>query len=805
MKPLKRTYMGAGLLVFLGLALVMACSEGEDRTAKAEEYYQTGLQALEQDKPKEALIHFKNAVQQDPFHAEAHLELALLYLKDNQPRMALQELRTAVEIDRQFVKAKRILATLYYAGGAFSDAVPLCEGLIEQGEGTPDVFLILGNSLVRLDRITDAIDILTTAEELFPDNPDIKVSLAGAFFRAERIHKAREYMEAAAAASPENLSLQLLLAGFYQRIRMDEQVEQVLNRLMKEFPDQIAVHLASARFLFQRGRFQEAEDTLTNVKEQGLTHPDLFQLQGLLAHRRGETQEALSRFQEAVDQYPEDQRSLMLLADYHVFLKDFEKARETYEKIAAQWPGLSPVKAKIGELLLAERRLGEAEKHVEELLQEDPEYARGYVLKGLLDMEKGFARKAREEFSRAIDLDPRSMEGQFYYGLTFLEEQDYKVSLSVMLKALEENPDSVRVRFTMAYIYYKTGELSSALEELNRILAAVPNDVKARELRATVFVDKKDWGRAAKDFEAVLVQKPDAWPIRFQLARVYLAAGDLDQALKGFEQTLDSHTDPFLPIEGMVQVHLRKKNFDQALALCDGQLERQPGDLRLSLLKAGVLAAKGDEEAAKGLLTKVRAEHPASDRPLLLLARMALDQNDTADAKELYREAIDLNLEGVEAYMGLARIYIAAQEFDEAVDTYERMLEETGGHGPAENDLAYLYATLNRNLDRALELARGAREKLPGHPEVSDTLGWVHLQRGSLPLAEQHLSEAIAADPENPLYHFHLGVALARQERRDEAMEALNRAMSLNLQEPERTRASELKEQIREKQRLFAQ
>lgn len=804
MKPFHRVSRRC-LLLLLAVLLFLGCSGDEDRIAEAEEHYRQGMAALEQDKAGEARIHFKNAVQQNPSHARAHYELGLLYLKDQQARSAVQELRAAVDADPAFVRAKRTLATLYYAAGVFSDAASLSQQLIEQGEATPDAYMILGNSLVRLERTAEAVEALTAAEERFPDNAHLKVSLAGALLQAEEMDRARERMEAAAAAMARDLPMQLLLARFYERIHLDGQAEAVLDRLRRDFPDEIAVHLASARFLYQEGRFREAEQLLTRVKDQGMVHPDLFQLLGLLAHRRRAPQEALAFFQEAAERFPKDQRSLMLLADYHVFLKDFEQARKTYEQIAAQWPGLSPVKAKIGELLLAERRFGEAESHVQELLQQDPEYARGYVLKGLLDMEQGRAGQAREEFSRALDLDPKSSEGHFYYGLTFLEEQDYKVSLSEMLKALEENPDSARVRFTLAYIYFKTGQLSSALEELNRILTARPADLKARELRATILVQQRDWDRAAGDFQAILEQRPDAWPIRFQLARVHLAAGRLDSAMEAFRETLDAHDDPILPIEGMVQVLLRKKAYGEALALCDEHLTRRPDSLRLALLKAGVLGARGDEAETAAVLRQAAADHPESDRPVVLLARIAQRRGDTAEAEALYRKAVAINPKGVEAQMGLARLQIAAGRQNEAVATYERMLEQTGGYAPAENDLAYLYASLNRNLDRAMELARSARQKLPGNPDVSDTLGWIHIQRGSNALAQQHLREALDARPDHPLYHYHLGVALSRDERWTEALESLDRALSLGLSGPERAQAVELQQGIREKQRLFGE
>jgi tetratricopeptide (TPR) repeat protein len=107
---------------------------------------------------------------------------------------------------------------------------------------------------------------------------------------------------------------------------------------------------------------------------------------------------------------------------------------------------------------------------VQEILAEDPDYARGYVLKGLLWLKKGETDKARDEFLKARDLDPSSGEGDYFYGLTFLNDQDYRMSLSEILKALEKDPNSPKIRLALAYIYFRTRKLSLALTELNQVL-----------------------------------------------------------------------------------------------------------------------------------------------------------------------------------------------------------------------------------------------------------------------------------------------------------------------------------------------
>ena len=73
----------------------------------------------------------------------------------------------------------------------------------------------------------------------------------------------------------------------------------------------------------------------------------------------------------------------------------------------------------------------------------------------------------------------------------------------------------------------------------------------------------------------------------------------------------------------------------------------------------------------------------------------------------------------------------AQQEGDDAaaVRSYEFAVRHGELTGVAANNLAWLYARTGQQLDRALALARSARDLAPQSAAVLDTLGMVHLAR----------------------------------------------------------------------------
>jgi tetratricopeptide (TPR) repeat protein len=85
----------------------------------------------------------------------------------------------------------------------------------------------------------------------------------------------------------------------------------------------------------------------------------------------------------------------------------------------------------------------------------------------------------------------------------------------------------------------------------------------------------------------------------------------------------------------------------------------------------------------------------------------------------------------------------------------------------------------DKRLDEALQLATIARDAMRQRPEPEDTLGWVyHLKQ--LPVhAVSAFERAIARSPDNPVYHYHLGLAQSMAGNPDRARKALSRALEL--------------------------
>ena len=158
---------------------------------------------------------------------------------------------------------------------------------------------------------------------------------------------------------------------------------------------------------------------------------------------------------------------------------------------------------------------------------------------------------------------------------------------------------------------------------------------------------------------------------------------------------------------------------------------------------------------------------------------MYIAQGKLDQAREEFATLANRDPASVSAPTMVATILHQHNRLSDAVIWYERALKVDSRAAVAANNLAWLYAEGQGNSSKALQLAQVAAEELPDNADVNDTLGWIYYKQGLPALAIAPLSRSIQLAPQNPIYHFHLGLAYAKDGRKDDARIALQRALKL--------------------------
>jgi tetratricopeptide (TPR) repeat protein len=120
---------------------------------------------------------------------------------------------------------------------------------------------------------------------------------------------------------------------------------------------------------------------------------------------------------------------------------------------------------------------------------------------------------------------------------------------------------------------------------------------------------------------------------------------------------------------------------------------------------------------------------------------------------------------------------------DRAEGLYRQLMDSFPDRTVVQNNLAMVLAKRGTKLDEAEKLASGALKNHPEIPTLYDTLAFVQSTAKNYPAAEKNLQTAIRMEPTNANYRIRLVQVLASSGQADKAREALD---ALDRQKPDR-------------------
>ena len=133
------------------------------------------------------------------------------------------------------------------------------------------------------------------------------------------------------------------------------------------------------------------------------------------------------------------------------------------------------------------------------------------------------------------------------------------------------------------------------------------------------------------------------------------------------------------------------------------------------------------------------------------------EQNYTEAITDLIR-AVKLRPDIAEAFHNLGFAYERTGDLRNAARAYERALQIKPNYPSALNNLGYLLATSDTELEKAVALCQRAVELQPNSASYQDSLGWALYKAGRQPEAARHFSAAVKIDPTFFKSHFNLGL-----------------------------------------------
>ncbi|HZY87238.1 MAG TPA: tetratricopeptide repeat protein [Gemmataceae bacterium] len=242
---------------------------------------------------------------------------------------------------------------------------------------------------------------------------------------------------------------------------------------------------------------------------------------------------------------------------------------------------------------------------------------------------------------------------------------------------------------------------------------------------------------------------------------------------------------------GLIQLYFENKKYDEAEKACreflgikgDESIERLKPTIIRSLVLT--LVKKGDAKEANRILDALLKDLPDNWLNLALRAQVYQETGQAEDAAKAYLDVIekvknDKRLDKdedrdyfVDKYRyALSGVYVDLNQIDKAAEQLKALLKREPDNSTYNNDLGYIWADHDMNLDESERLIRKAieedrKERRKASPDLKqekdnpaylDSLGWVLFKQKKYKEAKKYLEEAVQAEQGKHLEIYdHLG------------------------------------------------
>jgi putative PEP-CTERM system TPR-repeat lipoprotein len=723
-------------------ALAVACSR-DPETAKRS-YLASGDQFFSQGKVKEAIVQYLNALRQDPRYGEARLKLADAYVREGDTRRAVRQFIRAADLLPDNARAQMKAGEILLLSGQFDDARTRAKRALDLEPENAEAHILIGNALLALN------------------DPDT----------------ARAEIEEGIRLAPAGSHGFVSLGALEQAAGRRKEAETAFKKAVQADPKSVAAHLALANFHWTSRRATETGRTLQQAYSLDRDDPLVNRTLGLFQMAVGKPADAEPYFK-TLARVSADPNTKILLADYYVASGRRQEAVSILQELTSDRKTRSAAELRLAELDFREGNHDRAQKRISELLDREPNNATGLMLRAALLSAAGQRDAAVKQLQAAVRASPGSAEAQFALGRAYLATNDPDLARKAFNETLRLDPQGAAAQVELSRLELIGGRPDISVQYAEQAVKSAPESLEARLALVRALLARNDLRRAEGQLHRLIKEYSEVAAVQAQMGFLAARKGNVAEATRSLTRALELDPNDLEALTALIALDFSRKNPAGAVARAEERLARTPNDPGALLLAASTYASAGDLQKSEQALRKTIELDPSNLQGYGMLGRLYLSQQRLDEALKEFDEAARQQPRPVQAHTVAGVILEVQNKPLEARKRYEMALAIDPEAPVAANNLAWMYAESGGNLDVALQLALSASRRMPDHPAIQDTLGWIYYKRGLPALAVEPFRKSIDRDPNNPVYRFHLGLAYAKLGDSPNARQALQQALTL--------------------------
>ncbi|HEY4639597.1 MAG TPA: tetratricopeptide repeat protein [Candidatus Udaeobacter sp.] len=504
-------------------------------------------------------------------------------------------------------------------------------------------------------------------------------------------------------------------------------------------------------------------------------------VQGMAFEENGEMESALEAYRKVLNVDPGQSELASRVAGLLIQQDDFPQAIDVLkDAIKANPNNAEPYQQLAFIYTRYLKKTDQAIDYANRAIALNPGDVEGYQRLVEIELAAGQERRALEALDRALKVQTNDPNfwirlGKLYVAVLFKSDSqpkpdELKKTNEIFKKAAENSGDDPGILKEVADYYAASQQLKEAIPLYLRVLELQPDDANAQEKLATGFVLTNQRDKAVEMLEQIIKEHPEKYQPYDLLAQV------LDEQARSLQRAnrLEEAKAKFAKVAA---------NYEQSLLINPNHAGTY---VRLAELLLGTLK---DPERAVKLLDEARRRFPGAAEIVYYLAIAQREAKQSQQAVATFEEALheaqleeDAEFVNAKFYFNYGAAAEQAGLYDKAADLLRKSIAlDPDNSAESSNYLGYMWADHNMNLDEAETMIRRALQSEPNNASYLDSLGWVEFRKGQFDRALDNLLQAAkTAQREDPVVFEHIGDTYLKLNRIREALEAWQKALSLD-------------------------
>jgi putative PEP-CTERM system TPR-repeat lipoprotein len=603
--------------------------------------------------------------------------------------------------------------------------------------------------------------------ELYGDSSNARRYLALIALHAEKYTKAQQHIEQALLLNSNSAELYLLAAEIYRQTELTDKQLVTLQKAQLKFPQNEKIRQHFVASLLAHSLFEQALAVLDKA------NPDSsLQNQIILAFMQmeaGQYEQAKITTQALLNQYNDKVEVLQLAAELSLKTsQDSARAVYFFEQALALDKNFTPALTALAGIYLQQGEVNKVEQLYLQLLTINNNDALTRQLYADLAIKQG-------RLTLAIQLlKPLALKSDYRNGRAlinlYIATKQPDLALTTIKQLEVDFPLDEGLLLSKSRVQSQLGLDDSAMQSLKVLFGLVYDDTDKLIILAHAQLDISDIQSAKKTINRLSAIESAKVPDYLQ-ARFSFMVKNHDKAYQLITKALENSPDDKAWLSLKVRVLIAKKSLEQAIdnLVYLYKLSNERADMQLL---AQLYGQQGHNDLLRGLLDEWLQHMPDDDWARAQLSALALSQGNRDVAIETLKQAPNLAKQPV-FLNNLATYYLAMQ-----------LEQDAEKNTKAQSQSVYSI--------KAQQYAEQAYKLAPNIAAISDTLGWVYVNNGQAQKGLSLLREASARDANNAEIYYHLAYTLAQLKNKNQARDAMNKAIELTPQHPLRATISAL-------------